>query len=601
MASSKSVKTPKEMETSKKTARPLRPVNPVQSSGIGPSRPSKRAIKDVKSIQSSGIGPSRPSKQAIKEKTDRKKDVSPSVSLPAGFFKIYDVLRYPSAHPGTFIDIPTFPSTGGSGTRPYLRYRAIRATTQPGFLVFGQYDNLVGAGSGPAPTLAAVFSIIIDNNTFDDAYVGILDVTEDGNRVISKRILTRKDFPEAGKPVRFAVPFNLAVGAGPGPALTKLEFRLYYLGYTYMAIRFICIVDANVPIEQIPPDEELGEILEVGAGPGPAPTGRYVYNLKARGYDLYNETQKLVLTGYSTYMWTDMSYFPWDGPYKGMTPGEYAEIIASYNANITRVFCIDTWTSSLFPWARVGATGKFDLNTFDPVYMENLKNLVQSFGNFGIIVVLDLFDNVALWDTPTGMTWRRHPFNAANGGPIANPKDGRPEFYNPNPEVRALQENYIRYMVDSLREYKNIIFEVCNEYNMGGGASWHNWVADVIKSVNPEVLISASLEVDRPGYWDVWSYKNTDIIYDHTGGWVSRDFKTIWKNYVTIKLKEPGKPVILSTDGCEENYPAQHRDMVNAAKFAIDQNCGIEFKDLYEPVAQEVKAFAVPLTPAGTV
>lgn len=579
VASSKSIKTPKERETSAKMVRPLRPVKPIQSPEMKPSRPSKRILK---------------------EKMGRKKDVPPPTSLPAGFFKIYDTLRYPSAHPGTFIDSPTFPNWGNP-TR--LRYRAVRATTQPGFLVFGQYEK-----GFPVQDWVVVFSVVIDNNTFDDAYVGTLDVVQDSTRVIAKMILTRKDFPEAGKPVRFALPFR------PTSEDSKLEFRLYYMGYTYMAIKFICVVNPTLlpaPFQPSPQagwvlpegsflsDEELAKLLPSPVSPF---TGNYVYNLKARGYDLYNEInppQKLVITGYSTYMWTDMSFYPWDGPYKGKTPAEFADIILGYNACLTRVFCIDTWTSNLFPWSKVG--NKFDLYSFDPVYMENLKNLVQSFGERGIIVVLDLFDNVALWDTPSGMTWRRHPFNAANGGPITNPKDGRPEFYNPNPLVRALQENYVRYMVDTLREYKNIIFEVCNEYNMGGGAAWHNWVADVIKSVNPEVLVSASLEVDKPGYFDVWSYKNTDIIYDHTGGWVSRDFKTIWKNYVTLKLKEPGKPVLLSTDGCEENYPAQHRDMVNAAKFAIDQNCGVEFKDLYEPVAQEVKAFAVPLAPAGTV
>jgi hypothetical protein len=480
-----------------------------------------------------------------------------------GLIKKYQVNLYPYTHVRAY--------NLGIG-------RAVRATTLTGFLVFGQYEK------GLKGNLRVVYSLLVDNVDYDDAYIAILDVVEDGSKVIAKRVLTRKDFLEPNKVQRFELDIT-------GEKFGSLEFRVYYLGNSYFEVRGIYVFDRSVIGEkyEYPSDEAL--LLDDKTNNGTTGTDdAFVYNLKRVGYDLYNGYKVVKLLGYSTYSWKDMKQYPWENEFYGMSPDQYGEEIKNYGGNFTRLFCIDTWTSSVFPWVR-SADGKFDLNQLNPEYFENLRNLVKSFHSKGIVVMLDVFDNVALWDTPSGLTWRRHPFNAANGGPIQNPRDGRPEFYIPNSYIRSIQEIYIRHLVNSLREYKNVIFEVCNEYNMGGGPAWHNWVSDVIKSENNTVLVSASIETDRFGYFDVWSYKNVDIISDHSNGWVSRDFKNIWKNYTTLKLREPGKPVILSTDGSAENYAAQHKDMVEAARFAYEKANGLEFKDLYKPVAQDVKTF----------
>ncbi|MCI0529633.1 MAG: glycoside hydrolase family 5 protein, partial [Nitrospira sp.] len=494
-----------------------------------------------------------------------RRDTTSPPSLPDGVLKAYDALQYPSAHPNVFVD-----SNG----------RAIRATTQFGFLIFGQYEK-----NFPVQDLAAVFSIMVDNNTFDDAYVCALDVVQDKSRVIAKLVLTRKDFPEARKHVRFAVPFK------PPSTDSVLEFRLFYMGHTYMAIKGIYITDpAIIRVEDLPPDDRLLPKPEGGIG-------IYNYDLKAQGTNLYNGTQKLTILGWSTYMWKDMKTYPWDGPYKGKTPSEFADLLVKYNSALTRTFCIDTWTSTIFPWKKVG--NKFDLNQFDPTYMNNLRSLAQAFGSQGILVQLDLFDNVALWDHGDGMTWTRHPFHPSNGGPIRDERDGREEFYNPNPTVKALQEKYLGYMINSLKDLKNIIFEVCNEYNGGGGASWHNWVADVIKASNPSVLVSASCDVNVSVSDPIFRHSNIDITSSHSGEWMERDFSAVHQN-VLDRLKGYGKPTLLSTDGSKENWAAQKNDMINTANKVVPQGFGLEYKELVEPVAQMITPLGVRIQPVPT-
>ena len=84
----------------------------------------------------------------------------------------------PSTHPGAFNH------RGG---------KAIRATTEQGFLCYGQYRK-----GYPTKPLKALFSILLDNNTADDRNILILDVYDHhSDRVIGKEVITRKDFSKA--------------------------------------------------------------------------------------------------------------------------------------------------------------------------------------------------------------------------------------------------------------------------------------------------------------------------------------------------------------------------------------------------------------------
>ncbi|GAK52276.1 hypothetical protein U14_03527 [Candidatus Moduliflexus flocculans] len=138
--------------------------------------------------------------------------------LPEGFLDIFRVASLPSTHPQI-----TLEHDG----------KAIPRTKQQGFLCFGQYKT-----GYPTIPLKAFFSIRIDDNRSDDRNILILDVYDHHqDRVVGKRLLTRKDFPLANEYCLFEFDFT------PPSAQANMEFRIYYMGAASVAADKIAIVD----------------------------------------------------------------------------------------------------------------------------------------------------------------------------------------------------------------------------------------------------------------------------------------------------------------------------------------------------------------------
>ncbi|PIE36107.1 hypothetical protein CSA56_01455 [candidate division KSB3 bacterium] len=155
--------------------------------------------------------------------------VRPRSGLPEGFLDIFHVAQLPSTHPEAFIN--------RSG-------KAIRRTQQQGFLCFGQYKK-----GYPTIPLKAFFTILIDDNFSDDRNILILDVYDHhSDRVIGKRLITRKDFPHTGEFSLFEFDFT-----PPGPD-ANMEFRIFYMGWAYVLADKIAIVDPARASVQRPSD-----------------------------------------------------------------------------------------------------------------------------------------------------------------------------------------------------------------------------------------------------------------------------------------------------------------------------------------------------------
>ncbi len=135
-----------------------------------------------------------------------------------GVLDIFRVADLPSTHPGAFVE------QGG---------KAIRTTTEQGFLCFGQYKQ-----GYPVMPLQAVFSISIDNNTADDRNILLLDVYDHhSDRVIGKRVITRKDFAKAHEFCLFTFDF-----ISPSQQ-ANMEFRIYYMGHAFVIANKIAVID----------------------------------------------------------------------------------------------------------------------------------------------------------------------------------------------------------------------------------------------------------------------------------------------------------------------------------------------------------------------
>jgi hypothetical protein len=127
------------------------------------------------------------------------------------------------------------------------------------------------------------------------------------------------------------------------------------------------------------------------------------------------------------------------------------------------------------PWARTGpgvakdGKPKFDLERFDPAFFERLRERVVAAGEQGIYVSVMLFEGFSLHLTQPPDNVEGHPFHAANnvnGIGIASIDDY--QVLPLDPRVQALQEAYIRKLVDTVQDLPNVLYEVANESSGGG-------------------------------------------------------------------------------------------------------------------------------------
>jgi Family of unknown function (DUF6298) len=147
------------------------------------------------------------------------------------------------------------------------------------------------------------------------------------------------------------------------------------------------------------------------------------------------------------------------------------------------------------PWPRTGpgaaADGKprFDLSRFDEAYFGRLRDRVTAAGNQGIYVSVMLFDGFCLHLSPPPDNLEGHPFRAANNVNeigIASIVDY--QVLPLDPRVQALQEAYIRQVVDTVHNLPNVLYEVANESSgdptnpeVGDSTQWQYWVIDFVK------------------------------------------------------------------------------------------------------------------------
>ena len=124
------------------------------------------------------------------------------------------------------------------------------------------------------------------------------------------------------------------------------------------------------------------------------------------------------------------------------------------------------------PWARTGpgsaTDGKprFDLTKFDDSYFQRLRSRVEAARKRGIYVSVMLFEGWGLRFVDGG--WKSHPFHPLNningiaGGPAAD-APGITLLTLKSPAVTALQESYVRKVIDTVNDLDNVLYEIANE------------------------------------------------------------------------------------------------------------------------------------------
>jgi hypothetical protein len=221
----------------------------------------------------------------------------------------------------------------------------------------------------------------------------------------------------------------------------------------------------------------------------------------------------------------------WNNLHDGMGPGQgcaetperfdydaYLDFLATHGHNFIRLWRWEQFRSQAAggdfhlcmtpqPWPRTGPGAakdgkpRFDLDRFDEAFFERLRDRVVAAGRRGIYVGVMFFDGWALHLSPAPDHVEGHPFHAANnvnGVGIGSILDY--QVLPLDPRVQALQEAYIRKVVDTLHDLPNLLWEVANESSGGGEAdpafaealglptaewgdstAWQYWVVDTVR------------------------------------------------------------------------------------------------------------------------
>jgi len=127
-----------------------------------------------------------------------------------------------------------------------------------------------------------------------------------------------------------------------------------------------------------------------------------------------------------------------------------------------------------FPWPRTGprealdGRPKFDLKKLDQAYFDRLGGRVEAAGKRGIYVSVMLFEGHGLHASDAPWRWDGHPFNVKNNiSGINGDPDGDTMGLETHalqiPEVTALQEAYVRKIIDTVGGLDNVLYEIANE------------------------------------------------------------------------------------------------------------------------------------------
>ena len=132
---------------------------------------------------------------------------------------------------------------------------------------------------------------------------------------------------------------------------------------------------------------------------------------------------------------------------------------------------------------------KFNLELFNQSYFDRMRQRIIEAGERGIYVSIMLFNGFSVdKPSPYNNPWNGHPFNVNNN---INGIDGDPNQTGKGTEVQtllipsviAVEEAYVRKIVDTVNDLDNVLYEICNESDTNSATTaWQYYMINYIKS-----------------------------------------------------------------------------------------------------------------------
>lgn len=160
--------------------------------------------------------------------------------------------------------------------------------------------------------------------------------------------------------------------------------------------------------------------------------------------------------------------------------GTYREVPGSFG--ITDNTLAPAGEDFISPWARSDQAGnwdggkKFDLDRWNDEYFERLRELLEAASARGIVIELNLF--CPLYED---VLWTASPMNAANNVQAVGTCAREDVYTLKHQDLTEVQKKLVRKLVESVAEFDNVYFEICNEPYFGGVTiEWQHAMVDTI-------------------------------------------------------------------------------------------------------------------------
>ncbi|MCC7145312.1 MAG: hypothetical protein IT443_02580 [Phycisphaeraceae bacterium] len=212
----------------------------------------------------------------------------------------------------------------------------------------------------------------------------------------------------------------------------------------------------------------------------------------------------LLLTGSHT--WDNLQDVGWTNPPPEFDYEQFLDFLTRHGHNFFRLWTwehgscpMKAYQKQLYfvptPFVRSGpgvaldGLPRYDLEKFDPIYFQRMRQRVMAAGERGFYVSIMLFDGWSIEEKNAeyGSPWAGHFFhrdNNSNGvdGDPDKVGDGRATHHLRNPAVTRVQERYVRQVIETVGDLPNVLYEISNESN-GEAYAWHNHLIDFIHEV----------------------------------------------------------------------------------------------------------------------
>jgi len=260
-------------------------------------------------------------------------------------------------------------------------------------------------------------------------------------------------------------------------------------------------------------------------------------SVKNPRYFTNNKGKAVYLTGSHT--WNNLVDMTSD-----TSPGEfdfaaYLEWMKRYNHNFMRLWAWEllNWNTQgnreneprkfnvvPHPWLRTGpgraldGQPKFDLSRFDPDYFTRLEERVKMAESSGVYLAVMLFEGWGIQFSPDA--FKNHPFhpdnniNGINGD--ANGDGSGTEIHElVNEKITSMQETYVKYVIDIINKYDNVLYEISNE-NHPPSTPWQyhmiNFIRDYEKKLPKQHPVGMTFQY-RGG--------SNKVLFDSPADWIS--------------------------------------------------------------------------------